>query len=362
MKYLKEYRNREATEKVLREIEQTCQGSWNIMEVCGGQTHGLVKNGILEMLPENVRMIHGPGCPVCVTPVSLIDKAVDLLRQGAIVCSFGDMIRVPGSKMSLLEAKALGGDLRVLYSPLEAVNVAKKNPDKEVVFFAVGFETTAPANALSLLHAEKQGLRNFSLLVSHVLVPPAIEAILDDEFNSIHAFLGAGHVCAIMGYKEYFPLTAKYQIPIVITGFEPLDLVQGIWMAVKQLEEGRCEVENQYTRVVKKEGNAKAIEVIREVFEVGDREWRGIGRIANSGYTIKSKYRDFDAENKFGIDHIQVSESSECIAGQILKGKKKPIDCSQFGKGCTPMNPLGAPMVSSEGACSAYFNYSRSVV
>ena len=362
MKYLKEYRNREATERVLREIENTCRGTWNIMEVCGGQTHGLVKNGILEMLPENIRMIHGPGCPVCVTPVSLIDKAVELLSQGAIVCSFGDMIRVPGTEMSLLEAKARGGDLRVLYSPLEAVNVAKKNPDKEVVFFAVGFETTAPANALSLLHAEKEGLNNYSLLVSHVLVPPAIEAILDDEFNTINAFLGAGHVCAIMGYREYYPLVKKYQIPIVITGFEPLDLVQGIWMAVKQLEEGRCEVENQYTRVVKEEGNLKAIEVIREVFEVGDREWRGIGMIPNSGYKIKDKYRDFDAENKFGIDHIQVSESPDCIAGQILRGLKKPKDCSQFGKGCTPMNPLGAPMVSSEGACSAYYNYSRSEV
>jgi hydrogenase expression/formation protein HypD len=332
------------------------------MEVCGGQTHGLVKNGILEMLPENIRMIHGPGCPVCVTPVNLIDKAVELMSQGAIVCSFGDMIRVPGTEMSLLEAKARGGDLRVLYSPLEAVNVAKKNPDREVVFFAVGFETTAPANALSLLHADKEGLENYSLLVSHVLVPPAIEAILDDEFNTINAFLGAGHVCAIMGYSEYYPLVEKYQIPIVITGFEPLDLVQGIWMAVKQLEEGRCEVENQYARVVKEEGNKKAIEVIREVFEVGDREWRGIGMIPNSGYRIRDKYRHFDAEHKFGIDHIQVSESSDCIAGQILRGLKKPNDCSQFGKGCTPMNPLGAPMVSSEGACSAYYNYSRSEV
>ncbi len=359
MKYLKEYRNREATETILREIERTCQGTWNIMEVCGGQTHGLVKNGILDMLPEQIRMIHGPGCPVCVTPVSLIDKAVELLGKGAIVCSFGDMIRVPGSEMSLLEAKARGGDLRVLYSPLEAVKIARANPDREVVFFAVGFETTAPANALSLLHAKKEGVRNYSLLVSHVLVPPAIEAILDDEYNTIDAFLGAGHVCAIMGYKDYYPLVNKYRIPIVITGFEPLDLVQGIWMAIQQLEEGRCEVENQYTRVVREEGNVKAIEVIREVFEVGDREWRGIGRIPNSGYKIRDAYRDFDAEQRFGIEHIQVAESSECIAGQILRGLKKPVDCSQFGKGCTPMSPLGAPMVSSEGACSAYYNYSR---
>ncbi len=358
MKYLSEYRNREATQKILKEIEASAKGTWNIMEVCGGQTHGLVKNGILEMLPDRVRMIHGPGCPVCVTPVNLIDKAVELLAQGVIVCSFGDMIRVPGSRMSLLEAKARGGDLRVLYSPLEAVNVARRNPEKEVVFFAVGFETTAPANALSVLHAKKEGLRNFSLLVSHVLVPPAIEAILSDEFNTIDAFLGAGHVCAIMGYREYHPLAKKYGIPIVITGFEPLDLVQGILMAVRQLEQGRSEVENQYSRVVKEEGNLKAIEVIREIFEVGDREWRGIGMIPGSGYRIRSAYADFDAEQRFGIGHIRVSEHADCIAGEILKGLKKPTDCSQFGRSCTPMNPLGAPMVSSEGACSAYYNYS----
>lgn len=358
MKYLSEYRDREATQKILKEIGATAKGTWNIMEVCGGQTHGLVKNGILEMLPDRVRMIHGPGCPVCVTPVNLIDKAVELLAQGVIVCSFGDMIRVPGSRMSLLEAKARGGDLRVLYSPLEAVNVARRNPDREVVFFAVGFETTAPANALSVLHAKKEGLKNFSLLVSHVLVPPAIEAILSDEFNTIDAFLGAGHVCAIMGYREYHPLARKYGIPIVITGFEPLDLVQGILMAVRQLEQGRSEVENQYSRVVKEEGNLKAIEVIREIFEVGDREWRGIGMIPGSGYRIRSAYADFDAERRFGIGHIRVSEHADCIAGEILKGLKKPTDCSQFGRSCTPMNPLGAPMVSSEGACSAYYNYS----
>jgi len=358
MKYLSEYRNREATQKILSEIERSAKGTWNIMEVCGGQTHGLVKNGILEMLPERIRMIHGPGCPVCVTPVNLIDKAVELLNQGVIVCSFGDMIRVPGSKMSLLEAKARGGDLRILYSPLEAVKVASKNPDKEVVFFAVGFETTAPANALSVLHAQKEGLSNFSILVSHVLVPPAIEAILDDEYNTIDAFLGAGHVCAIMGYKDYHPLAKKYGIPIVITGFEPLDLVQGILMAVRQLEQGRCEVENQYSRVVREEGNLKAIEVIQEVFKVGDREWRGIGMIPHSGYKIRSAFQDFDAERRFEIEHIKVSENAECIAGSILRGLKKPVDCAQFGKACTPMNPLGAPMVSSEGACSAYYNYS----
>jgi len=358
MKYLNEYRNREATQKILREIERTVKHTWNIMEVCGGQTHGLVKNGILEMLPDKIRMIHGPGCPVCVTPLNLIDKAIELLSKGVIVCSFGDMIRVPGSKLSLLEAKAMGGDLRILYSPLEAVNIARNNPDKEVVFFAVGFETTAPANALSVLHAEKEGLTNYSLLVSHVLVPPAMEAILSDPYNNVDAFLGAGHVCAIMGYQEYHQLAAKYKIPVIITGFEPLDLVQGILMAVLQLEQGRFEVENQYSRVVKEEGNRKAIEVIQQIFEIGDREWRGIGKIEKSGYTIRKEYETFDAELKFGLSHIQVAENPECIAGEILRGIKKPNDCQHFGKACTPMNPMGAPMVSSEGACSAYFNYS----
>ncbi len=358
MKYLSEYRNLEATKIVLKQIEDTITKPWNIMEICGGQTHGLVKNGILGLLPDKVRMIHGPGCPVCVTPLNLIDKAIELLENNVIVCSFGDMIRVPGSKRSLLEAKAKGGDLRILYSPLEAVNIAKENPDKEVVFFAVGFETTAPANALSVLHAQKEGLKNYSILVSHVLVPPAMEAILDDEFASIDAFLGAGHVCAIMGYKEYFPLAKKYKVPIIITGFEPLDLVQGIYFAVKQLEQGRHEVENQYVRVVKEEGNFAAIKVIQTIFEIGDREWRGIGNIPNSGYKLKKEFKDFDAELKFGISNIKVPENTNCIAGDILKGIKKPNQCSQFGKTCTPVNPLGAPMVSSEGACAAYYHFS----
>ncbi|MEN8187938.1 MAG: hydrogenase formation protein HypD [Bacteroidota bacterium] len=358
MKYLSEYRNFEATKIVLEEIEKTITKPWNIMEICGGQTHGLVKNGILELLPEKVRMIHGPGCPVCVTPLHLIDKAIELLEKGVIVCSFGDMIRVPGSKKSLLEAKAEGGDLRILYSPLEAVNIAKQNPGKEVVFFAVGFETTAPANALSVLHAQKEGLRNYSILVSHVLVPPAMEAILADEFSSIDAFLGAGHVCAIMGYNEYHPLSEKYKVPIVITGFEPLDLVQGILLAVKQLEKGIYEVENQYARVVKEEGNTSAINVIQTVFEVGDREWRGIGKIPNSGYVLRKEFEHFDAEKRFEIEKIMVPENEQCIAGEILKGIKKPNQCSEFGKTCTPANPLGAPMVSSEGACAAYYHFS----
>lgn len=362
MKYLTEYRNFEATKKLLDELHKITTKPWNIMEICGGQTHGLVKNGILELLPENVRMIHGPGCPVCVTPLNLIDKAVELLEQGVIMCSFGDMIRVPGSKKSLLEAKAEGGDLRVLYSPIEAVNIAKENPDKEVVFFAVGFETTAPANALSVLHAEKEGVENFSILVSHVLVPPAMEAILDDELCSIDGFLAAGHVCAIMGIQEYYPLVEKYKIPIVVTGFEPLDLVQGIYMAVKQLEEGKFELENQYARAVKEEGNAAAKKVIQTIFEVGAREWRGIGEIPNSGYVIKEKYKKYDAETKFGIGNIKVPENSKCIAGEILRGIKKPINCSEFGKACKPSNPLGAPMVSSEGACAAYFHFSNNTI
>jgi len=359
MKYLSEYRNIEDTQKVLKQLKKSVSKPWNIMEICGGQTHGLVRNGLLELLPDKIRMIHGPGCPVCVTPLNLIDKAIELLDQGVIVCSFGDMIRVPGSKKSLLEAKAEGGDLRILYSPLEAVKIAKNNPNKEVVFFAVGFETTAPANALSVLHAQKEGLTNYSILVSHVLVPPAMEAILDDEFNSIDAFLGAGHVCAIMGFKDYYPLVDKYKLPIIITGFEPLDLVQGIQMAVDQLEKGIYKLENQYARVVKEEGNIQAIKVIQKVFEIGDREWRGIGNIPDSGYKITKEFKDFDAELRFGIDNIIVAENSLCIAGDILRGLKKPVECPEFGKTCSPANPLGAPMVSSEGACSAYFNFSE---
>ena len=362
MKYLNEYRNLEATKGYLNLIEKAVTRTWNIMEICGGQTHGLVKNGILDLLPDDVRMIHGPGCPVCVTPLNLIDKAIELLENDVIVCSFGDMIRVPGSRKSLMQAKAEGGDLRVLYSPLEAVKIAKNNPDKEIVFFAVGFETTAPANALSVLHAQKENVKNYSILVSHVLVPPAMETILGDEFSCIDAFLGAGHVCAIMGLEEYYPLSDQYKIPIVITGFEPLDLVEGIYMAVQQLENGIHTVENQYARVVKEEGNLAAKKVIDTVFEVGNREWRGIGEIPLSGYKLKKDYFDFDAERKFGISHIEVPENPNCIAGEILKGLKKPFECSQYSKQCTPSKPLGAPMVSSEGACAAYYHFSNSLI
>ncbi len=359
MKYLSEYRDPKLAKKVLQEIKNTVTKPWKIMEICGGQTHSLVKNGILNVLPDKITMLHGPGCPVCVTPLNLIDKAIFLAEMNnVILCSFGDMLRVPGSKKSLLEAKAGGADVRILYSPLEAVKLAEKNPDKEVVFFAVGFETTAPANALSVMHAEKLGIKNYSILTSHVLVPPAITALMEDPESKIDGFLAAGHVCSIMGYWEYFPLVNKYKIPIVITGFEPLDILQGILMVVKQLEEGRAEVENQYTRMVKEKGNTSAQDIITKVFDTGDQIWRGIGNIENSGFKLNDNYSYFDADKKFSIAIEKVIENQECIAGDIMKGLKKPLDCVHFGKACTPLNPLGAPMVSSEGACAAYYNFS----
>ncbi len=360
MKYLSEYRDAAVVKQYLTEISHTVTQPWTIMEVCGGQTHSLVKNGILSLLPENVRMVHGPGCPVCVTPLHLIDKAVYLAEEKKVVlCSYGDMLRVPGSKKSLLEAKANGADVRILYSPLEAVTLAKQNPDKEIVFFAVGFETTAPANALSVLHAQREGLKNYSILTSHVLVPPAIEAIVNDKDNVVQGFLAAGHVCTIMGIEEYYPLVEKYQLPIVVTGFEPVDLLQGILMLLKQLEKGEYKLENQYSRVVNPEGNPAAIKIIREVFEVTDREWRGVGTIPLSGYELKDTFKDFDARVKFNIQLPKAAESAECIAGEILRGIKKPTQCPQFGKKCNPLNPLGAPMVSSEGACAAYYHFSN---
>jgi len=360
MKYLTEYRNPELAQKVLQEIKKTVTKPWKIMEICGGQTHSLVKNGILNVLPEKITMLHGPGCPVCVTPQALIDKAVFLAEKKEVVlCSFGDMLRVPGSKKSLLEAKAAGADVRVLYSPLEAVTLAKKTPEKEFVFFAVGFETTAPANALSVIHAHKLGLTNYSILTSHVLVPPAITALMEDPASQIDAFLAAGHVCSIMGYWEYFPLAEKYKIPIVVSGFEPLDLLQAILMTVRQLEQGYHEVENQYTRMVKEKGNVAAQKIIFDVFEIGKQTWRGIGTIDGSGYHIKPKYKQFDANTKFAIDIKEALEVEECIAGQIMKGIEKPYNCLFFGNKCTPQNPIGAPMVSSEGACAAYYNFSN---
>lgn len=358
MKYIKEYRDPELVEQYLEEIKKTVTQPWKIMEVCGGQTHSLVKNGIIQMLPDEIEMIHGPGCPVCVTPLHLIDKAVHLAqRKDVILCSFGDMLRVPGSEISLLEAKARGADVRILYSPLEAVTLAKNNPDKEVIFFAVGFETTAPANALSVLHAAQGDVKNYSILASHVLVPPAIKAVLEDDTTTIQGFLAAGHVCTIMGITEYAPLSAAYNVPIVVTGFEPVDIMQGILMTVKQLEAGKSNLENQYSRVVKTEGNPNAIDVIHQVFEVADQEWRGIGTIPQSGYQVKAAFAEYDANKKFDIDIAKSTESKECIAGEILKGVKKPHQCPHFGKKCTPQNPLGAPMVSSEGACAAYYHF-----
>lgn len=360
MKFLTEYRQPELVAQYLAEIRKTVSRPWTIMEVCGGQTHSLVKNGILNMLPPEVQMVHGPGCPVCVTPLNLIDKAVFLAQErGVILCSFGDMLRVPGSKKSLLQAKAEGADVRILYSPLEAVKLAKEHPDKEVVFFAVGFETTAPANALSVIQARQLGVDNYSILPSHVLVPPAIEAVMDDEDSHIQGFLAAGHVCTIMGTEEYYPLVERYHIPIVVTGFEPADLLQGILMTVRQLEKGEARLENQYSRVVRPEGNPEAKKIIYQAFETGDREWRGIGTIPRSGYHLRPEFHAYDANIKFDVNIEEAKESEECIAGLVLKGIKKPHECPQFGKGCTPSIPLGAPMVSSEGACAAYYHFSQ---
>ena len=359
MRFLSEYRDPELVKQYLDEIHKITTRPWKIMEVCGGQTHGLVKNGIIDMLPENITMVHGPGCPVCVTPVSIIDEAVYLAKMpNVIICSFGDMLRVPGSQKSLLEAKAEGADVRILYSPLEAVQLAQENPEKEVVFFAVGFETTAPANALSIVHADKMGVKNYSILASHVLVPPAMEAILSDKENQIDAFLAAGHVCTIMGMEEYYPVVEKYKTPVVITGFEPVDLLQGILMAVQQLEKGEYKLENQYTRYVQREGNRMAKQTMEEVFEVSDRMWRGIGTIPQSGYEVNEKYKLYNSRVKFNLDLPVAPENPECISGDIMKGLKKPVQCPNFGTKCKPEHPLGAPLVSSEGACAAYYHYS----
>ncbi|WP_077920295.1 hydrogenase formation protein HypD [Spirosoma sp. 209] len=362
MKHLSEYRDPDQVAQYVQEIHRTVTRPWTIMEVCGGQTHSLVKNGILNLLPEAVTMVHGPGCPVCVTPVNLIDKAVYLAEEkGVMLCSFGDMIRVPGSGKSLLEAKAGGADVRILYSPLEAVRLARDNPDREVVFFAVGFETTAPANALSVVQARQLGLTNYSILASHVLVPPAMEAVMNDPDTNIQAFLAAGHVCTIMGTGEYAPLAERYRLPIVVTGFEPVDLLHGILMTIRQLERGEHKLENQYTRVVRAEGNPDARRVIDQVFEVVDREWRGIGTIPRSGWEVRRELASFDANRKFSVSIAKVPECPDCIAGLVLKGIRKPNECTQFGTRCNPERPLGAPMVSSEGACAAYYHFSSAL-
>ncbi len=358
MKFVDEFRTAKAAEGYSQLIKKTITEPRVIMEICGGQTHTIMKYGIEEMLPETLKIIHGPGCPVCVTPLEMIDKALTIAsRDDVIFTSFGDMLRVPGSKDDLLSVKANGYDVRIVFSPLDAVDIAAINKDKKVVFFAVGFETTAPANAMAVVEAKRRGLKNFSILCSQVLVPPAIEALLTNEERKIQAFLAAGHVCTVMGYEEYIPLSDKYKIPIVVTGFEPVDILQGIYMAVKQLEEKRYNVENQYKRVVSKHGNIPAKELLKKVFRTVDRKWRGIGTIPLSGLSLKDSYSEFDAEKVFDLADVELNESSLCIAGRVLQGLKKPSECSAFGTLCTPEHPLGAPMVSSEGVCAAYFHY-----
>ena len=360
MKFLSEYRDPELARQYFEEIRRVTTKSWTLMEICGGQTHSLVRNGILDLLPDKITMVHGPGCPVCVTSISVIDEAIHLAeKENVILCSFGDMLRVPGSSKSLLEVKSAGADVRILYSPLEAVQLAQQNPEKEVVFFAVGFETTAPANALSVIQADKLGVNNYSILASHVLVPPAMEALLSDPDNTINGFLAAGHVCTIMGMEEYYPIAEKYKTPIVVTGFEPLDLLQGILMTVMQLEKGEYKVENQYARSVQREGNRLAKDSIGKVFTISDRQWRGIGSIPQSGYEVNERYKKYNARLKFDLNIPLAEENKACISGDIMKGLKKPVQCPNFGTLCKPEHPLGAPMVSSEGACAAYYHYSN---
>ena len=358
MKYVTEYRDAKLVHGVVDEIRRIVTRPWVLMEICGGQTHAIVRYGLDQILPPEIELVHGPGCPVCVTPLEQIDKALAIAsRPEVIFCSYGDMLRVPGSGRDLFSVKASGGDVRVVYSPLDAVAIAQKNPDKQVVFFAIGFETTAPANVMSVLKARSLGLTNYSILVSHVRVPPAMHAILGSPTNRVQGFLLAGHVCAVMGYWEYPPLAEKYRVPMAVTGFEPLDLAQGILYTARMLEEGRVEVENAYSRTVTFEGNQTAQRTIAEVFEDCDRTWRGIGVIPMSGWRLRPEFAAFDAEKRFDVGDIQTKESPLCIAGQILQGMKKPHDCSAFGKECTPEHPLGATMVSSEGACAAYYKY-----
>ncbi len=360
MKFVDEYRDSDAAAQLAAAISRIVTRPWTIMEVCGGQTHTIVKYGIDHVLPPHIELVHGPGCPVCVTSLEMIDRAHAIAtRPDVIFCSFGDMLRVPGSRGDLLQVKAQGGDVRVVYSPLDAVNIAAANPHRKVVFFAIGFETTAPPNAMAVWLARKRGLKNFSVLVSHVLVPPMITAILQAPGNRVEAFLGPGHVCTVMGYTEYEPIARRYRVPIVITGFEPIDLLEGVLTAVRQLEAGRFDVENQYGRAVRREGNRQSQRLIEDVFEICDRKWRGVGLIPKSGYKLRYEYRGHDAERLFEVDEIETQESPLCISGQILKGLKKPHDCPAFGKQCTPQSPLGATMVSSEGACAAYYAYGR---
>lgn len=360
MKYLDEFSNPELARRLIDQITSAATRRWSIMEVCGGQTHSIIRHGIDQLLPDTVEMIHGPGCPVCVTPLEVIDKALEIAsRPEVIFCSFGDMLRVPGSEKDLFRVKSEGGDVRVVYSPLDALTIARDHPDKQVVFFGIGFETTAPANAMTVYQARRLGIENFSLLVSHVLVPPAIAAIMESRSCRVQAFLAAGHVCTVMGTAEYPPLCQRYGIPIVVTGFEPLDILEGIRRTVVQLESGRHELENAYQRAVQDDGNPAARAMLLDVFEVTDRAWRGIGVIPGSGWRLSQAYRDFDAEQRFAVTGIHTEESAVCRSGEVLQGLLKPHECAAFGTRCTPRNPLGATMVSSEGACAAYYLYRR---
>ncbi|MCU1293182.1 MAG: hydrogenase expression/formation protein HypD [Bryobacterales bacterium] len=360
MKYLDEYRNGDIAAKIVAEMRRVRTHPWVLMEVCGGQTHSIVKNGLDHLLPEGIELVHGPGCPVCVTPLEMIDKAHAIARSSDVIfCSFGDMLRVPGSDGDLFSIKSQGGDVRVVYSPLDCLKIARANPAKQVVFFAIGFETTAPANAMLAWRAREEQVNNLSLLVSHVLVPPALETILSASGNRVQGFLGPGHVCAVMGYSEYDPISARYHVPIVITGFEPIDILEGTLMTIKQLEEGRATVENQYSRILDRQGNLPAQKLIDKVFEVGDRKWRGIGIIPMSGYHLRDEFFRHDAEKLFDVGEIATLEPEICISGEILRGIKKPHDCPAFGRLCNPQHPLGATMVSAEGACAAYYAYGR---
>jgi len=360
VRFVDEYRDAGSVQQCASLLKKKLTKPWTIMEICGGQTHAIVRFGLEELLPEELALVHGPGCPVCVTPLETIDRALAIASlPGVVFCSFGDMLRVPGSHTDLLSVKAKGGDVRIVYSPMDALILAQKNPDRQVVFFAVGFETTAPANAMAVYQASRLGIRNFSVLVAHVCVPPAMEAILSSASCRVQGFLAAGHVCSVMGWSEYEPIAAKYRVPIVVTGFEPLDIMQGLLMCVSQLEDGRFEVENQYERAVNRKGNERAQATMQKVFEASDRKWRGIGSIPKSGLALREEFADFDAEKKFNVGKVTAEEPKQCLSGMVLQGLMKPNECPAFGKECTPENPLGAPMVSSEGACAAYYRYRR---